>query len=72
MFLQPHGGDLGGFVLVRGERNNLDAMIASSEFQRITTRAQVSVENLGVVNCFLGQELERQMGTFLPDTADLR
>jgi hypothetical protein len=72
VFLQPHGGDLGGFVLIKGERTNLDAMVASVEFQRITTRAQVSVENVGVVNCLLGQELERQMATFLPDTAGVR
>ena len=72
VFLQPHGGDLGGFVLVKGERTNLDTMVASTEFQRITTRAQISVEHVGVVNCILGQELEKQMGTFLPDTADLR
>jgi hypothetical protein len=72
VFLQPHGGDLGGFVLIKGERSKLDGMVASSEFQRIATRAQITVEHLGIVNCFLGKEMESQMGTFLPDTADLR
>lgn len=71
-FLQPHGGELGGFVLVRGDRTKLDAMIASDEFVRLTTRAQNIVENFGVVNCFLGGEVQRQIGTFLQDTADLR
>jgi len=71
-FLQPHGGDLGGFVLVRGDRSKLDAMVASDEFVRLTTRAQVIVENFGVVNCFLGGQIEKQIGTFLPDTEDLR
>ena len=72
VFLQPHGGDLGGFVLVRGDRGRLDQMLASTEFQRLITRAQTIVENFGVVPCMLGQELQRQMGSFLPDTADLR
>ena len=71
-FLQPHGGELGGGVLVKGERVKLDAMVASDQFVRLTTRAQAIVENFGVVNCFLGQELQRQLSTFLPDTADLR
>ena len=71
-FLQPHGGDLGGFVLARGERTKLDAVVASQEFQRLATRAQSIVEHFGVVNCFVGHEVERQVGTFLQDTADLR
>jgi hypothetical protein len=71
-FLQPHGGELGGFVIARGERIKLDAMVASPEFQRLMTRAQTIVEHFGVVNCFFGEELQRQVGTFIPDTADLR
>ena len=71
-FLQAHGGDLGGFVLMRGERAKLDQMVASEAFQKIVIRAQTSVENLGVVNATLGQELQKSMSTFLPDTADLR
>ncbi len=46
--------------------------IASEEFQRIAVRAQTSVENFGVVNCTMGQEVQRQMGKFLGDTSDVR
>ena len=70
-FMQPHGGDLGGFVLVRGERSKLDAVVASDEFVGITTRAQLTVENMGVINVFLGGEIEKQMGIFLKSAADL-
>ena len=45
-FIQPHGGDLGGFVLVRGERSKLDAVVASDEFQRIVIRAQLTVDQM--------------------------
>ncbi len=72
VLLQPHGGDLGGFVLARGDVAKLAAMVGSPDFQRLMTRAQTIVEHLGVVNCILGQELERQMGSFLQDTSDLR
>ena len=72
VLLQPHGGELGGFVLVRGERGKLDAVVASDEFTRVMTRAQIIVENMGIVNCFLDQELQRQMGSVLEDTTDLR
>ena len=47
-------------------------MVASQEFQRLMTRAQTIVEHFGVVNCFFGEELQRQVSTFIPDTADLR
>ena len=72
VFLQPHGGDLGGFVIVRGDRAKLDAFVASDEFQRVANRAQVIVDNFGVVNLQLGGELQRQVNKLLPDTADLR
>jgi hypothetical protein len=72
VFLQPHGGDLGGFVLVRGERATLDALVASDDFQRLMNRAQTIVEHFGVVNCVFGEEGRRIIETFLPDTADVR
>jgi hypothetical protein len=72
VFLNPHGGELGGFVLVRGERAALDALVASDDFQRLMNRAQIIVDNFGVVNCVFGQESQRLIETFLPDTADLR
>ena len=72
VLLQPHGGDLGGCVLVRGDKNNLGIMVASQEFQRLMTRGQAIVEHFGVVNCILGQELDRQMGAFLQETSNLR
>ncbi len=72
VLLQPHGGELGGFVLARGDMPKLGAMVGSPDFQRLMTRAQAIVEHFGVVTCLLDQELQRQMGTFLQDTSDLR
>ena len=69
--MQPHGGELGGFVLIRGERSKLDAMVASDEFVRIVMRAQIAVDNMGVVNVFLAEGVEKLMGAFLESAADL-
>jgi hypothetical protein len=72
VFLQPHGGELGGFVLVRGDRTKLDQMVASPEFQRLSLRGSTAVDHFGVVNCTCGNEIQHQMAQFLPDTADVR
>ena len=72
VFLQPHGGELSGFVLVRGQQAKLDALVASAAFQKSMTRGQAIVEHFGTVNCQMGAELQKQMGSFLSDTADLR
>jgi hypothetical protein len=39
VLVAPHGGDLGGFVLLRGERGRLDEVRSSEEFERLVTRA---------------------------------
>jgi hypothetical protein len=69
--LTPHGGDLGGFFLVRGERAKLDQLKASQEFGRILTRAQIVVSNVGVVDATTGEELQRQFGGWLDVVSDL-
>jgi hypothetical protein len=57
---------------VRGQQAKLDALVASAAFQRSMTRGQAIVEHFGTVNCQMGAELQKQMGSFLSDTADLR
>ncbi|HEX4804831.1 MAG TPA: hypothetical protein VFU94_02925 [Conexibacter sp.] len=62
--LQPHGGGLAGYMLIRGERTQLDALAASDEFNRLVARANAVVDELGVMNAFCGEALARQMGFF--------
>ena len=57
VLLTPHGGDLYGFQLLRGSRESLDAVRADEEFQRLTFRAGLIVEGLGVVPALLGESL---------------
>jgi hypothetical protein len=64
ILLEPHGGELAGFVLIRGERHKLDELRLDDEFRRNLARANTVVEDLGVV-CGYGEDaLARQLGLF--------
>jgi hypothetical protein len=61
VLLEPHGGDLGGFLLVRGTREQFDEIQNDEEFQRRVARGDLFVERLGVVRAALGESVQRQM-----------
>jgi hypothetical protein len=62
VILQPHGGDLTGFILLRGERAALDAVALTPEFQTMTIRAGLIVDGVGVINASIGSELMEGIG----------
>jgi hypothetical protein len=64
VILQPHGGDLAGFVLLRGDRAKLDQAVASDEFQSLTVRAAMIADNVGVVNASIGVALAEGIARF--------
>jgi hypothetical protein len=64
VLIAPHGGDLAGFVLLRGERGKLDAIRSSEEFERMVTRAASVADNVGVINAFTGESLGQAMSRF--------
>ena len=70
-FLAPHGGDLAGFALLRGEREALDEIARSPEFERLQARASMIVERTGTLNAYTGEALGRLMGQFEEATGDL-
>jgi hypothetical protein len=70
-FLAPHGGDLAGFILLRGEREQLDEIQRSAEFERRQTRATLIVDRTGAINAYTGEALSRLMGQFEDATGDL-
>jgi hypothetical protein len=63
-FLEPHGGDLAGFILLRGETAQMDALRDHDEFLHHMTRADLHVEGLGVVSAALGDGIARQMAIY--------
>jgi hypothetical protein len=70
-FLAPHGGDLGGFVLIRGEREQLDEIRRSAEFERLLTRASLVVDGTGSINAYTGDKLASLMGQFQEASSDI-
>jgi hypothetical protein len=70
-FLEFHGGDLGGFFLVRGEQDALAQVRTSQEFGRVILRASLAVHHIGVVAATTGEELNRQLGEFQQVAGDL-
>jgi hypothetical protein len=63
-FLDPHGGDLNGFMLVRGSSEQMDAVREDDEFVRHMMRADLLVENLGIIPAVLGERIARQMAVY--------
>ena len=69
--LEPHGGDLLGFILIRGEREKLDRLRSDREFIRRTVRAQLIVQGVGVIAAYGGDELTALVGDYQQQLAEL-
>ena len=69
--LEPHGGDLLGFTILRGERAQLEQVRYSDEFLRLNTRAILVVQNYGVVTGFSGAAIQSIFTNFEEEAADL-
>ena len=57
VILEPHGGDLAGFFLVRGTEEQMRTLRGSDDFRRLIARATMIVEGVGTVGAFLGDGL---------------
>jgi hypothetical protein len=64
VFLEPHGGDLAGFILIRGDAEKLAPIRVSEEFTQFSIRAGLCVERFGVVGADFAERLQRQMAYY--------
>jgi hypothetical protein len=71
ILLNPHGGDLGGFVLIRGERQTLDEIQAGPDFRRLVARAGSVVDDVGVIAAYGGEALAQQLAIFRTASEEL-
>lgn len=71
VLLEPHGGELGGFFLVRGDHDKLARVRGTAEFERHTQRAELIVDHLGIVGGALGDRLASQLSIFGQQVEDL-
>ncbi|MGO9963085.1 MAG: hypothetical protein ACLPUG_06610 [Acidimicrobiales bacterium] len=71
-FLEPHGGDLNGFFLVRGEKAKLDRLRSDDEhFQRWITTAGLTVDGIGVLSAVTGELVAQGMSVYVEASAAL-
>ena len=69
--LEPHGGDLAGFFVIRGDPDSLARLRSSEGFLRIIQRGSLVVEHMGVVSASVGDELSRQFQLFQEQAGEL-
>ncbi len=61
VLLNPHGGDMNGFFLLRGESTKLGELRSGEEWQSKIARAMLCLEGPGVVRGVTGQEVSARM-----------
>ena len=61
VLLDIHGGDLNGFVLVRGGWNELNELRQTEEWIQWATEGAYLMEGFGVIDAFLGDDFEARM-----------
>jgi hypothetical protein len=71
VILEPHGGDLQGFILLRGSEERLAQLRVDEEFVRLSTRASLIVASVGVIGAALGDGLERAIGMYQQAVSEL-
>jgi hypothetical protein len=71
VILEPHGGDLQGFILLRGSEDRLARLRVDDEFVRLSTRAGLIVESVGVIGAALGDGLQDSIATYQQAISEL-
>ena len=67
--LDPHGGDLLGYAMLRGSEEQIDAVRRDEDFQRVMTKASLIVDNLGLISATIGEGLARAMAIYQEEIA---
>jgi len=62
--LEPHGGDLSGFIMLRGSEQQMDQIRHDEEFMHQMQRADLIVDRLGLVTAYIGEGLQRQITSY--------
>ncbi len=57
VLLSPHGGDLNGFVLLKGEAEKLAKVRRDETFLDLTTEAGYCLEGVGIIPGLIGEGL---------------
>ena len=64
VLLDPHGGDLAGFLLIRGSREQLHDLRGDAEFRRMSIRAGLVSDGFGVVDAHAGDGFDAELALY--------
>jgi hypothetical protein len=64
ILLEPHGGELAGYMELHGSADQLAALRQDEEFRRILIDASLIVDDLGVVEGFANEGVAREMALY--------
>ena len=64
VILFPHGGDLNGFFLIKGDAEKLDKVVRDEAFMEITTEARHCLQGVGVISGYIGEGLNKAMSNY--------
>ena len=67
--LNPHGGELQGFVMLRGSEAQIDAVNRDEDFQRVMTKGSLVVDDLGIIPAAINEGLARAMAIYQAEVA---
>jgi len=62
--LAVFGGDLGGFLLIRGQPEKLAQLRNRDDFHELNVRGGLLLTNFGVTFAFTGDDLQKLFATF--------
>lgn len=64
VFLDPHGGDLNGFFLIKGEPAKLGELTASTGWSDHMTRATLHLQGVGAISGVTGEGVLKRMAVY--------
>jgi hypothetical protein len=67
--LDPHGGELLGYVMLRGSEDQIDAVRRDDDFQRLMIKGSLVVDDLGMIPALIGEGLARAMAMYQEELA---
>jgi hypothetical protein len=67
--LEPHGGELAGYALLRGSEDQIAAVRRDEEFERLMTKASLIVDDLGMIGAAIGESLARALAIYQEELA---
>ena len=64
VLLNPVGTDLGGFILIRGSAEKLDALKRDAQFVDQMIRGEYLIQGFGVVDAYIEADLQSRMAKY--------